>query len=249
MSTVKANTILPDDPGQNITLGASGDTISVAGNDLRVNTVKDKGGNTLWTSDGAGTLSDVNSGFALDEQLLLTQTASNSTDMGFTTQLTSTYSTYCFKWIECQSVSDETSFAFNGSTNSGATYNVDKISTFYYTWNSSAGGTGSLTQWDTGQLDNADAGTVYQRLNMGTDDYVARPEANCSGELWLFDPSNTSKITNWMSVGTGIDSTPGVYGVYTSGYFDTASAINAINFHFITPSTGWNGTVKLYGII
>ena len=44
MSTVKTNTILPDDPAQDITLGASGDTISVAGNDLRVNIVKDKGG-------------------------------------------------------------------------------------------------------------------------------------------------------------------------------------------------------------
>ena len=29
MSTIKANTILPDDPAQDITLGASGDTISV----------------------------------------------------------------------------------------------------------------------------------------------------------------------------------------------------------------------------
>ena len=249
MSRVYTDTIEPRKPTQDITLGTTGETITLPGNDLRVNTVKDKGGNTLWTSDGSGNLSSVNSGFSQNAQLLSTQTAANITDVAFTTQLTSTYSTYVFKWIECQSVSDETSFSFNGSNDSGATYNVDKVSNFYFTWNAASGGSPSLTQWDTGQLDNGDAGTVYQRLNMGTDDTGGVAAASCSGELWLFEPANTTKITHWISVGTSIDSSPGVYGVYTGGYFDIAGAITAINFQFWAPSTGWNGTVKLYGIL
>ena len=83
---------------------------------------------------------------------------------------------------------------------------------------------------------------------MGTDDTGGVAAANASGELWLFEPSNTSKVTHWISVGTSIDSSPGVYGVYTSGYFDIAGAINAINFQQWSPSTGFNGTIKLYGI-
>ena len=250
MAIVYTDTIEPRKPTQDITLGTTGETITLPGNDLRVNTVKDKGGNTLWTSDGSGTLSSVSSGFSQDSQLLSTQTASNITDVAFTSQLTSTYSTYVFKWIECQSVSDESSFSFNGSDDTSShVYNVDKISNFYFTWNAASGGSPSLTQWDTGQLDNGDAGTVYQRLNMGTDDTGGVAAASCSGELWLFEPANTSKITNWISVGTGIDSSPGVYGVYTGGYFDIAGAITAINFQFYGPSTGWNGTVKLYGIL
>ena len=83
---------------------------------------------------------------------------------------------------------------------------------------------------------------------MGTDDTGGVAAANASGELWLFEPSNTSKVTHWISVGTSIDSSPGVYGVYTGGYFDIAGAITAINFQFWSPSTGFNGTIKLYGI-
>ena len=62
MSTIKADTVQPKDFATDITLGASGDTVSIPGNDLRVNTVKDKGGNTLWTSDGSGNISSVNAG-------------------------------------------------------------------------------------------------------------------------------------------------------------------------------------------
>ena len=247
MSRVYADAIEPRKPTQDITLGTAGETITLPGNDLRVNTVKDKGGNTLWTSDGSGNLSSVSSGFSQNSKLLSTQTASNNTDVAFTTQLTSTYDLYCFKWIECQSVSDETSFSFNGSDDTSShVYNVSKVSSFYFTWNAASGGSPALTQWSTGQLGR---GTGYQRLNMGTDDVINRPAASCSGELWLFEPANTTKITHWISVGTGVDSTPGVYGVYTGGYFDIAGAITAINFQQWSPSTGFNGTIKLYGIL
>ena len=66
MSRVYTDTIEPRKPTQDITLGTTGETITLPGNDLRVNTVKDKGGNTLWTSDGSGTLSSVNSGLKGD---------------------------------------------------------------------------------------------------------------------------------------------------------------------------------------
>ena len=218
--------------GTNVDLGAAGDVVTFASDSIQTNLYKDSGGNTIFQSNGSGTLSNVNTGLQGAGPKLIT----------------STYDLYCFRWIECQSVSDETSFSFNGSNDSGATYNVDKVSTFYYTWYAASGGTGSLTQWDTGQLDNGNAGTVYQRLNMGADDTGGNAWASANGELWLFEPANTSKITNWISVGTSIDSSPGVYGVYTSGYFDIAGAINAINFQQWSPSTGFNGTIKLYGI-
>ena len=63
MSRVYTDTLEPRKPTQDITLGTAGETISVGANSINVNTVKDKGGNTLWTSDGSGNLSSVNAGF------------------------------------------------------------------------------------------------------------------------------------------------------------------------------------------
>ena len=74
MSRVYTDTLEPRKPTQDITLGTSGETISVAGDSINVNTVKDKGGNTLWTSDGSGTLSSVNAGLKGNLILLATNT-------------------------------------------------------------------------------------------------------------------------------------------------------------------------------
>ena len=64
MGTLRAKTIEPA-TGSTLTLGASGDTVTVSSDSIKVNTFKDAGGNTLFTSDGAGTLSSVNSGLAV----------------------------------------------------------------------------------------------------------------------------------------------------------------------------------------
>ena len=48
MSTVKADTVQAKDFASDLTLGASGDTVTVAANSINVNKVQDKGGNTLW---------------------------------------------------------------------------------------------------------------------------------------------------------------------------------------------------------
>ena len=53
MSTVSTDTVKALGPNQDLTIGTTGQTVTLPGNDLRVNTFKDKGGNTLWTSDGA----------------------------------------------------------------------------------------------------------------------------------------------------------------------------------------------------
>ena len=63
MAKLRATNIDPKS-ATTLTLGASGDTVTVASTEIRSNTFKDAGGNTLWTSDGSGTLSSVNSGLA-----------------------------------------------------------------------------------------------------------------------------------------------------------------------------------------
>ena len=48
MSTIKADTVQPKDAATDLTLGASGDTVTVAADSININKVQDKGGNTLW---------------------------------------------------------------------------------------------------------------------------------------------------------------------------------------------------------
>ena len=74
MSRVYTDTIEPRKSTQDITLGTSGETISVGANSINVNTVADKGGNTLWTSDGSGNLSSINAGLKGNLVLLATNT-------------------------------------------------------------------------------------------------------------------------------------------------------------------------------
>ena len=106
MSKVYADKIEPRDSSMDVTIGTSTNTVTLAGNDLRANTVKDSGGNTLWTSDGSGNLSSVNSALAGNLKLLTTQTASSSSSLSFTTLIDSTYDVYVFKFIEMHPASN-----------------------------------------------------------------------------------------------------------------------------------------------
>ena len=99
MSKVSTDTVKALGPNQDLTIGTTGQTVTLPGNDLRVNTFKDKGGNTLWTSDGAGNLSSVNSALTGNLVLLNTQTASDSASVSFTTGIDSTYDVYIFAFM------------------------------------------------------------------------------------------------------------------------------------------------------
>ena len=63
--------------GTNVDLGAAGDVVTFASDSLQTNLYKDSGGNTLFQSDGAGTLSNVNSAMSgSGPKLILSQTIS-----------------------------------------------------------------------------------------------------------------------------------------------------------------------------
>ena len=60
MSRVYSDTVLPEDSNvsQDFTFGTTGDAVQVtSGATLKLNTLKDAGGNTIWTSDGGQTRS------------------------------------------------------------------------------------------------------------------------------------------------------------------------------------------------
>ena len=98
MSSLETRKIEPA-TGTTVTLGAGGDTVLVSADQLKTNTVKDAGGNTIFTSNGAGTLSSVNSGLKGGMIFISSQIASSSSSISFTSGLDSTYDEYVFYFV------------------------------------------------------------------------------------------------------------------------------------------------------
>ena len=242
MSRVYTDTIEPRKPTQDITLGTTGETITLPGNDLRVNTVKDKGGNTLWTSNGSGTLSSVNSSLKGDFVLLNTQTVTNQASVSFTSGIDSTYDLYIFKFIDINPATDAADLSFQVSSDGGTTYAMTMTTTFFYAYHFDSTGDG-LNYWAAG--DQAQ-GTAYQKLVTST---ANDADATCVGELYLFAPSSTTYLKHFYSTMTSMFSGSGAVGAendYVAGYVNSESAVNAINFKM--DSGNFDGQIKMYGL-
>ena len=140
MSRVYTDTIEPRKSTQDITLGTSGETISVGANSINVNTVADKGGNTLWTSNGSGVLSSVNSALKGNLALLTTNTFTGASSSAFTSLIDSTYDVYIFKFNAINPATDGTEkFQIQFSTDGGSSYGMTKTTSVFAAWHSESG--------------------------------------------------------------------------------------------------------------
>ena len=241
MSTVYADTLEPTVPTKNTTLGATGDSITIGANSINTNVIQDSGGNVIFQSDGSGTLSNVNSAFSADLKLLSTQTASGSAGVEFTSGLDSTYDLYIFKWINVDFASNTKSLYMQASTDGGSSYGVTATNTVFEAEHQEDGSNAALT-YMTG-YDSAQSTSALYLTREVKDD----ADANTSGELHLFTPSNTTYIKHWFSKGqVGMTNSDRSSILYTEGYYNTTSAINAIKFY--NASANISGTFKLYGL-
>ena len=240
MSSLETRKIEPQS-GTTVTLGAGGDTVLVSADQVKTNTVKDAGGNTIFTSDGAGTLSSVNSAITGNMVFISSQTASSSATVNFTTGIDSTYDEYMFVFINCQPATDGVDFSFQGSTDGGSNYNTTITSTFFEAYHGEADNGAALiylTSNDQAQ------GTGYQSLTQTTG---SEADQSCSGTLHLFAPSSTTYVKQFYSRVNESDSANFTVDCYAAGYFNTTSAINAISFKFDSGDIN-AGTISLYGI-
>ena len=104
MSILRVATIEPEGATTTLTLGASGDTVTSSADSIKANTFKDAGGNTLWTSNGSGTLSNVNAGLSAAGPILISTNTITSavTESTFTTGIDSTYDIYMFAFVNME---------------------------------------------------------------------------------------------------------------------------------------------------
>jgi len=172
--------------------------------------------------------------------LITTNTETNATSSSFTSSIDSTYKLYVFKIINYNPNTDGTIVRFNGSTDGGSNYNVTKTSTVFVSY-LNEDGSGPTLGYSAG--DDLAQGTGYQNLSTAVGN---GSDESASGTLWLFNPSNTTYVKHFYATLQAYNS--GNFSVvnYTSGYFNTTSAIDAVDFD--AASGNFDGTIKMYGV-
>ena len=131
---------------------------------------------------------------------------------------------------------------FNGSDDSSShSYDVTKTTSLfraYHYENGSASGLGYRTGQDIAQ------GTGFQDLN---DDIGNNNDSALAGYLHLFDPSSTTFVKHFIAQSILPYEDELAWNGFIAGYFNTTSAITAIQFKFDSGNID-AGTIKMYGV-
>jgi hypothetical protein len=179
-----------------------------------------------------------------DMNLITTNTISSGvSSSSFTSSIDSTYDTYLFKFINIHPSSDGNRFRFQGSTNGGSSYGVNITSTFFKAFHAEADNSDGVS-YD-GQNDLAQS-TNYQQLNLDAD-LGADNDQGLSGTLYLFSPSNTTFVKHFLGITNFVHKDNYSVQCFISGYFNTTSAINAIDFQVASNNID-SGVIKMYGL-
>ena len=157
--------------------------------------------------------------------------------------LDNTYPIYLFKIINMHPAVDNHIFEFQGNAAGASGYNETITSTSFRTIHYENGSGGALSY--TGNDDQAQ-GTDHQHLANGVGN---ANDEGLSGELYLFNPSSTTFVKHFIAVTQFYEAAnaQASSSVHTSGYFNTTSAIDEIQFKMASGNID-SGTFKLYGI-
>ena len=161
--------------------------------------------------------------------------------------LDNTYKEYLFTYNNIHPSADQPNFTFQGSTNSGSSYGINITSSVFNAYHSESDSEATLEY--SGGSDLAQS-TSYQRLVTEVNN---ANDGSVSGMLHLFDPSNDTFVKHFIAKSQGYSDASGVtenpysWNMYIGGYFNTTSAIDAIQFKFTSGNID-AGDICLYGI-
>ena len=177
-------------------------------------------------------------------------TASSSATLSFvdgssSVVLDNTYKEYLFIFNnihpETEPASTGARFSFQGSTDSGSNYNTTITSSHFKAQHAESGSPSELAYQSDHDLAQS---TNFQRLNenLGNDN-----DHSLSGYLHLFNPSSTTFVKHFIAVTNETKQNDRTQNCFVAGYFNTTSAIDAIQFKMETDNID-AGTITLYGI-
>lgn len=179
--------------------------------------------------------------------LIKTLTASSSGTISFQdgssdVVMDSTYKTYIFTYIDVHPATDNVQLGFQGNVAGGADFN-ESITSAVYRAQEDEGNSDSNFFYNSA-ADQAN-GTSFQKL---CDNGIGNGnDESMSGELWIFNPSNTTFQTNFMAVNNMYQKDDYTNNTFIAGYFNLTGAIDEIQFKMSSGNID-AGTFKMYGI-
>ena len=176
-----------------------------------------------------------------DIKLLSSQTASGSSALSFTSGINDTYQKYVFKFYNINPATDGTYLGFQANAVDASGYNETITSTCtqaYHSENDSSAARSYDTAGDQQQ------GTAFQRLTSATIGNGADEAA--SGELHLFNPSNTTYVKHFYSLSNSSKADDETMEISIAGYFNITAAIDEIQFKM--DSGNFDGKIKMWGV-
>ena len=176
--------------------------------------------------------------------LLQTQTASSSATISFTSGIDSTYKEYIFYFVNIHPQNDDKHFLFNGSDDTSShSYDITKTTTSFAAYHNEGGSDAALAYQTGGDLAQS---TDFQPLSIG-DKMGNDNDQGLSGFLHLFNPSSTTFVKHFIAKTSIAGASNYNSHAFFGGYFNTTSAITAIQFKAETGNID-SGDIILFGL-
>ena len=173
--------------------------------------------------------------------LITTNTSDGSASSDFTSSIDSTYKLYIFKMYNVNPATDSTHLKFQANAASQSGYNETITSTLFWAYHKEDdSGTPNIAY--VAGYDQAQ-GTSYHILSDGIGN---DSDASLAGELYLFNPSNTTYVKHFYATTQIYGSGDQAVNTYSAGYFNTTAAIDDIQFKM--DSGNMDSVIKMYGV-
>ena len=180
--------------------------------------------------------------------LIKSITASSSATVSFVNGTSdvvfdSTYKQYMIRFLNVHPQTNAKDFGFNASADTGSNYNVVKMVGHYATYHREGDADESGIQY---------RGTEDSTLSTAAQEifpyHSSAADSGGSGEIIFYDPSNTTFVKHFISHSSHFRSDTPPYSNFSSfgGYFNTTSAVDAIQFAYTSGDID-AGQFILYG--
>jgi len=174
-----------------------------------------------------------------DWKLLNTSTASGASSVSFT-DLTG-YKIFKFVFIDVNPATDVQKLTFQTSTDGGSSYGVTVTSTAFRALHDESDAQAEMG-YDGGNdlAQSTSFNPLTGTIGNGADESAA-------GELFFYNPASTTYVKHWMSTFNLVEASNTSMIQYHAGYFNTTTAINAIQFKM--GSGNLDAVIKQYGLV
>ena len=130
---------------------------------------------------------------------------------------------------------------FQTSTNTGSSYGVTATTTFFAAIHTEDDSSASVAYYSS--LDSAQSTSF---IDLGGDTNNDN-DGSLSGTMHLFNPSNTTFVKHFTARSSVYNHNPMSVDAFVSGYFNTTSAIDAVQFKFDSGNID-SGQILLFGL-